>query len=58
MPFMPAALIWPYEWLMVVVWILIGAYFFFNMSKGRYANSVTTFAIKEEGSYGTQEDVH
>jgi amino acid transporter len=36
MPGMPAALIWPYEWVMVAGWILIGAYFFYQMNKGKY----------------------
>ncbi|WP_349408698.1 APC family permease [Pseudalkalibacillus sp. SCS-8] len=36
MPGMPAALIWPYEWIMVAGWFLIGAYFFVQMNKGKY----------------------
>jgi len=36
MPGMPAALIWPYEWVMVAGWILIGAYFYYHMNKGKY----------------------
>jgi hypothetical protein len=36
MPGMPAALVWPYEWLMLAGWTLIGAYFFVQMNKGRY----------------------
>lgn len=36
MPGMPAALIWPYEWLMVLGWFLIGAFFFLRMNKVKY----------------------
>ncbi|TYR81150.1 APC family permease [Priestia megaterium] len=38
MPGMPAALIWPYEWIMVLGWTLLGAYFFIKMNKGAYHN--------------------
>ncbi|WP_408007953.1 APC family permease [Pseudalkalibacillus sp. A8] len=37
MPGMPAALVWPSEWIMVAVWFLIGAYYFYQMNKGTYA---------------------
>ena len=36
MPGMPAALIWPYEWIMVAGWTAIGAYFYWQMNKGKY----------------------
>ncbi len=36
MPGMPAALIWPYEWIMVAGWVAIGAYFYYQMNKGKY----------------------
>ncbi|MGP4079064.1 APC family permease [Pseudalkalibacillus sp. R45] len=36
MPGMPAALVWPAEWIMVAVWFLIGAYYFLQMNKGKY----------------------
>ncbi|WP_078411206.1 APC family permease [Priestia abyssalis] len=36
MPGMPAALIWPYEWVMVAGWTAIGAYFFYQMNRGKY----------------------
>ncbi|TDL31062.1 amino acid permease [Jeotgalibacillus sp. S-D1] len=38
MPGMPAALIWPYEWLMVAGWTGIGLFFFIRMKKGAYKN--------------------
>ncbi|TKD70847.1 APC family permease [Pseudalkalibacillus hwajinpoensis] len=38
-PGMPAALIWPYEWVMVGGWFLIGLYFFVRMRKGVYKES-------------------
>lgn len=38
-PGMPAALIWPYEWVMVGGWFLIGLYFFMRMRKGVYKES-------------------
>ncbi|WP_221567062.1 APC family permease [Alkalihalobacillus sp. TS-13] len=36
MPGMPAALVWPAEWIMIAVWFLIGAYYFLQMNKGKY----------------------
>lgn len=36
MPGMPAALVWPYEWVMVAGWTGIGAYFYYQMNKGKY----------------------
>ncbi|CDQ18142.1 putative amino acid permease YhdG [Halobacillus karajensis] len=36
LPGMPAALVWPYEWVMVAGWTLIGAYFFIQMNRGTY----------------------
>ncbi|MGE7609811.1 APC family permease [Peribacillus frigoritolerans] len=36
MPGMPAALIWPYEWVMIAGWTLIGAYFFVQMTRNKY----------------------
>lgn len=38
-PGMPAALIWPYEWVMGGGWFLIGLYFFMRMRKGIYKES-------------------
>lgn len=40
MPGMPAALVWPYEWLMVAGWTGIGAYFFYQMNKGKYDENI------------------
>ncbi|WP_165998320.1 APC family permease [Bacillus sp. Cs-700] len=39
LPGMPAALIWPYEWIMIAVWFIIGLYFFMRMRKGVYKDS-------------------
>ncbi|WP_261131986.1 APC family permease [Bacillus sp. Marseille-Q3570] len=36
MPGMPAALVWPAEWIMIAVWFLIGAYYFLQMNTGKY----------------------
>ncbi|CAM4307539.1 amino acid permease [Bacillus manliponensis] len=36
MPGMPAALIWPYEWVMILGWTAFGAYFFIRMLLGKY----------------------
>ncbi|MCP3027685.1 APC family permease [Halobacillus sp. A5] len=36
MPSMPAALLWPYEWIMVAGWTLLGVFFFINMRRGVY----------------------
>ncbi|MGG3571795.1 APC family permease [Bacillus gobiensis] len=47
MPGMPAALVWPYEWLILAGWTLIGVYFFVRMSKGRY--EAREKAVKEGG---------
>ncbi len=38
MPGMPAALVWPAEWIMVGIWFLIGAYYFYQMNKGNYVS--------------------
>ncbi|MCF6410049.1 APC family permease [Pseudalkalibacillus salsuginis] len=40
MPGMPAALVWPAEWIMVGIWFLIGAYYFSQMNKGNYITKV------------------
>ncbi|MFG6115393.1 APC family permease [Halobacillus sp. MO56] len=40
LPGMPAALIWPYEWLLFAAWTILGLYFFMNMKKGKYEESV------------------
>ena len=39
LPGMPAALVWPYEWIMIAGWFLIGLYFFMRMRKGVYKES-------------------
>ncbi|WP_347548592.1 APC family permease [Pseudalkalibacillus hwajinpoensis] len=39
LPGMPAALIWPYEWIMIAIWFFIGLYFFMRMRKGVYKDS-------------------
>ncbi|WP_082232155.1 APC family permease [Halobacillus massiliensis] len=36
MPGMPAALVWPYEWIMIAGWTLLGAFFFFKSRSGAY----------------------
>lgn len=41
LPGMPAALIWPYEWIMVAGWALVGAYFFIRMNRGTYEVKAT-----------------
>jgi amino acid transporter len=58
MPGMPAALIWPYEWLIVLAWILLGGYYFLQMIKGKYDNKETKYSIKRESQYGTESDVY
>lgn len=40
MPGMPAALIWPYEWMMVAGWTGIGAFFYYQMNKGKYDGNI------------------
>ncbi|KPD06734.1 amino acid permease [Aneurinibacillus migulanus] len=37
LPGMPAALVWPYEWIIFGGWWLIGAYFFFKLPKKPFA---------------------
>lgn len=46
LPGMPAALIWPYEWIMVGGWALIGAYFFIQMNRGTYEKKNATIQKK------------
>ncbi|WP_062515449.1 APC family permease [Halobacillus sp. KGW1] len=46
LPGMPAALIWPYEWIMVGGWALIGAYFFIQMNRGTYEKKNATIQNK------------
>ncbi|KGX92261.1 amino acid permease [Pontibacillus halophilus JSM 076056 = DSM 19796] len=41
MPGMSAALVWPYEWLMIAAWTMLGAYFFIRMNRGAYARQMT-----------------
>ncbi|MBM7648539.1 amino acid transporter [Bacillus ectoiniformans] len=38
MPGMPAALIWPYEWILFAGWAGIGVYFFWQMTREKYQN--------------------
>ncbi|WP_173918205.1 APC family permease [Halobacillus sp. Marseille-Q1614] len=40
MPGMPAALVWPYEWMMIAGWTLLGAFFFIRMRSGAYEEKV------------------
>ncbi|MGI8314681.1 APC family permease [Halobacillus mangrovi] len=42
LPGMPAALIWPYEWIMVAGWGLVGAFFFIQMNRGAYEKKSAT----------------
>ncbi|MDQ0337994.1 amino acid transporter [Caldalkalibacillus uzonensis] len=39
LPGMPSALVWPYEWLIIVCWWFLGIYFMINMNKGKYVGS-------------------
>ncbi|GGK17304.1 amino acid permease [Caldalkalibacillus thermarum] len=39
LPGMPSALVWPYEWLIIVGWWILGIYFMVNMNKGKYVES-------------------
>ncbi|MGP4076862.1 APC family permease [Halobacillus sp. K22] len=41
-PGMPASLIWPYEWIMVAGWTLLGAYFFIQMLRGTYQKEMSS----------------
>ncbi|MYL19954.1 amino acid permease [Halobacillus litoralis] len=41
-PGMPASLIWPYEWIMVAGWTLLGAYFFIQMLRGTYQKKISS----------------
>lgn len=50
MPGMPAALIWPYEWIMVLGWTLIGAYFFIKMNKGVYHSNDEEIQVNDTDS--------
>ncbi len=50
MPGMPAALIWPYEWVMVLGWTLIGAYFFIKMNKGVYHSNDEEIQVNDTDS--------
>ncbi len=53
MPGMPAALIWPYEWLMVLGWVTLGGYFFIRMLLGKYKrNTFKQESIEEEENFG------
>ncbi|WP_377867065.1 APC family permease [Bacillus sp. R86525] len=53
MPGMPAALIWPYEWLMVLGWTVLGGYFFMRMLFDKYKNnSNENEDIEEEENIG------
>ncbi|WP_283749682.1 APC family permease [Bacillus mycoides] len=53
MPGMPAALIWPYEWLMVLGWTILGGYFFMRMLFDKYKNnSNENEDIEEEENIG------
>ncbi len=53
MPGMPAALIWPYEWLMVLGWVIFGGYFFSRMLLGKYErNTLKQESIEEEENFG------
>ncbi|UOQ44200.1 APC family permease [Halobacillus salinarum] len=40
LPGMPAALVWPYEWIMVAGWALLGIFFFIKMQSGAYKEAV------------------
>ncbi|MEW9502608.1 APC family permease [Jeotgalibacillus marinus] len=48
MPGMPAALIWPYEWIMVVGWSGIGCYFYYQMKKGKYDANIETLPEEQK----------
>ncbi|EJS64299.1 amino acid permease [Bacillus cereus] len=53
MPGMPAALVWPYEWLMVLGWTLLGGYFFMRMLFNKYKrDSKENDDIEEEENIG------
>ncbi|AWC27301.1 APC family permease [Bacillus cytotoxicus] len=53
MPGMPAALIWLYEWLMVLGWVTLGGYFFIRMLLGKYKrNTFKQESIEEEENFG------
>ncbi|CCG44746.1 amino acid permease-associated region [Halobacillus halophilus DSM 2266] len=41
-PDKPASLIWPYEWIMVTGWTLLGAYFFIQMLRGTYQKKMSS----------------
>ncbi|MFQ3545902.1 APC family permease [Halobacillus rhizosphaerae] len=41
LPGMPAALVWPYEWIMVAAWALGGVYFFIRMKNGAYLEKIS-----------------
>lgn len=53
MPGMPAALVWPYEWLMILGWTLLGGYFFMRMLFNKYKrDSKENDDIEEEENIG------
>ncbi|WP_407640134.1 APC family permease [Bacillus massiliglaciei] len=56
MPGMPAALVWPYEWIMVGIWMLIGAYFYYHMNKGKYESHIEEKQVPVQNAKGVLED--
>ncbi len=53
MPCLPSALVWPYEWLIIVGWTLLGGYFFMRMLFNKYKrNPKENDDIEEEENIG------
>ncbi|WP_100332158.1 APC family permease [Bacillus xiapuensis] len=57
MPGMPAALLWPHEWLMIAGWMGMGLFFFVQMQRNRYEMWNQT-SIKEENEHEELENVY
>ncbi|TCP30194.1 amino acid/polyamine/organocation transporter (APC superfamily) [Scopulibacillus darangshiensis] len=56
MPYMPSSLVWPAEWMILIIWWIIGAFFFIQMKKGKYSSGSGTNLLNQSYSDQTIRD--
>jgi len=57
MPGMPSALVWPYEWVIIFVWVILGA-ILYKISVDKYGKKYSEEHMKEELERVIQYDDH